>query len=298
MNQVQKPPRRHHHVWQHYLRSWSSNGSIYCLQDGRIFPTGTAVVAVEKDFYKLPELTPNDELMLRGFASKAHPAARRNFDEFIFRVMSPLRLADRVGRGMPQSNALLNDYKLHVLERVHAGVESQFIPLLDLSLKGDLSFYDDERCLIFFFYITRQYMRTKGVKERYLLSNKQYGGPDMGHVWNVLSLFCADQLGGSLYAERKERKLVFLRNETKTSFIAGDQPVINLKANGAETVSLSFYYPLSPSSALWLGDVGEGCPYEGGSISEEEVQTLNKSVFEESFKQVFSCEREELIIFT
>jgi hypothetical protein len=57
MNAPQKPKRRHHHVWQNYFHPWTADGALYCLQDGRIFRTGTRVVAVQMDFYKLPRLT-------------------------------------------------------------------------------------------------------------------------------------------------------------------------------------------------------------------------------------------------
>ena len=64
MSAPQKPKRRHHHVWQRYLRPWTVGGTLYCLQDGRIFSTGTRTVAVEKDFYKLHQLTVEDVALI------------------------------------------------------------------------------------------------------------------------------------------------------------------------------------------------------------------------------------------
>lgn len=45
---VKKPHQ--HHVWQEYLRSWAdADGAVFCLQDGRVFSTGAAVLGVGKD---------------------------------------------------------------------------------------------------------------------------------------------------------------------------------------------------------------------------------------------------------
>jgi hypothetical protein len=64
---MQKPERkrRQHHVWQHYLKSWTTDGRIWCLRDGNIFQTNTTKVAVERDFYKIPELTPEDIALIK-----------------------------------------------------------------------------------------------------------------------------------------------------------------------------------------------------------------------------------------
>lgn len=49
MNAPQRPKRRHHHVWQNYLRPWTTDGGLFCLQDHRVFPSGTRVLAVQND---------------------------------------------------------------------------------------------------------------------------------------------------------------------------------------------------------------------------------------------------------
>jgi hypothetical protein len=59
--------RRHHYVWQHYLRAWTVENQIACLRDGRTFRTGTTTVAVEKDFYRLQDVTEGDLRFLEAF---------------------------------------------------------------------------------------------------------------------------------------------------------------------------------------------------------------------------------------
>jgi hypothetical protein len=76
MTAHQKPKRRHHHVWQRYLKSWTTNRAIWCLQNGRIFSTGTLNIAVEKDFYKLHKLTREDIALIKMLFDKGHPLQR------------------------------------------------------------------------------------------------------------------------------------------------------------------------------------------------------------------------------
>jgi hypothetical protein len=77
MTAPQKPKRHHHHVWQNYLKPWTVGGAICCLQDGRIFSTGTRTVAVEKDFYRLHQLTREDVELIKLLFDQGHPALSR-----------------------------------------------------------------------------------------------------------------------------------------------------------------------------------------------------------------------------
>ena len=51
---MKRDTRRQHHVWRSYLEAWSTGHIIFCLRDGRIFPSNVSGVGVERDFYKLP----------------------------------------------------------------------------------------------------------------------------------------------------------------------------------------------------------------------------------------------------
>lgn len=55
--------RRHHYVWQFYLKAWASEeGAVWCRRRGekRAFSTGTTMIGIRKDFYELRELTESD----------------------------------------------------------------------------------------------------------------------------------------------------------------------------------------------------------------------------------------------
>src|SRR5438270_98927 len=95
MTAQQNPKRHHHHVWQQYLKPWTTNGAIWCLQDGRTFSTGTTAIAVENDFYRLHKLTRQDIALLRVFFDAGHPLSKRNHVQLLAKLMLPFQMADQ-----------------------------------------------------------------------------------------------------------------------------------------------------------------------------------------------------------
>lgn len=293
MTTHQNPKRQHHHVWQRYLKSWTtSDGSIWCLQNGHTFATGTPVIAVEKDFYKLHKLTNEDVELIKALFDKGHPLSKRNHANLLNMVMAPFQITEQVKN--PQRRAiieqLLDNYASDVLENYHASIEASFIPSLESALNGDISFYiDDERCIPFLNYLCTQFMRTKGIKERAIKLCDADKSANLGRVWNVLIHMFATNIGASLYRERKQRRLILVRNHTDVPFITGDQPAINLKGTRPRLPeNLSIYYPVSPQLALILADVDERPLFPAEGLAAAQASMLNTRLFEASYKQVFA----------
>jgi hypothetical protein len=170
MNAPERPKRRHHTVWQRYLKSWTVSGAIWCLQGGRLFQTGTPAIAVEKDFYKLKNLTREDIALINMLFDKAHPLSKQHHANLLNDLTRPFQMAEQF-RGYPtlaaEFDKALHEYSSDVLENYHAGIELSFLPSLDGALNGDVGFYaDPERCIPFLHYLCTQFMRTKGIKER------------------------------------------------------------------------------------------------------------------------------------
>ncbi|MGY8710481.1 DUF4238 domain-containing protein [Bradyrhizobium sp. 18BD] len=287
MNAPQRPKRRHHHVWQNYLRPWTTNGGMFCLQDGRVFPSGTRVLAVQTDFYKLQRLTPQDLALLKMLFGQGRPSAVRTHGNLVGMLVAPFELAERF-RGSPnwpKIEAQLDDLASNVLEDYHASIESSFAPALERALAGDLGFYaDDAQCITFLNFLCTQYMRTRGIKERTLELS-----PSLERVWNIVIHITATNIGGSLYVERKRRKLIVVENRSEVPFVTGDQPAINLKSTRpAPTDRLSIYYPISPTAALLMADVDEEPLFPATGLTGEQATALNVMVVRAAHKQVFA----------
>jgi hypothetical protein len=184
----------------------------------------------------------------------------------------------------------------NVLEDYHAHLESSFVPLLDKAIQHDISFYTDDQSVIHFLYfVCTQYMRTNGVRARIINDIQQKNGQDLTRIWPLLSNMFSFNIGGSLFVERRRRRLILLRNNSGTDFITGDQPIINLYANnGAPVHKMSFYYPISPCTALILSEVDESPLFTTESLTAAQVSLLNAKIFEASHRQVFAREESSL----
>jgi hypothetical protein len=297
MNGKQKPKRRHHHVWQRYLKAWTTNGVIWCRQSDRIFPTGTRTIAVERDFYKLHRLSTEDIALIKMLFNKGHPLVVQLNRELLNLLTAPFDLADQMAPSKERAlmERLLDDYASNVLEDYHARVEASFIPSLESALNGDASFYDDDRCISFLSYLCTQYMRTKGIKERSRARCTADGSADLSRVWNIMIHMFATNIGVDLFLNRKRRKLVLVHNQTDVPFVTGDQPAINLKANGVGAPeNLAIYYPISPQLALVLGDADEASEFPAEGLTPAQASMLNQKVFKASYKQVFAQTEESL----
>lgn len=292
---------RQHHVWQEYLRGWATDGGLFCLQNGNVFPTGTKRVAMQKDFYKLQDLTEQDMQILFMFSeiSAKHPMLRE-FHQLVLLQLAPVIFVRRNRanlRNLKRIDEHLDRYRTNVIENFHMRVEGDFLPVLQCIRAGCSTWYNDDRlCLNFLVFICIQYMRTRGIKERMVQGLRQSLNLDYGRVWDILSIMSAFNIALALFSERKGRKLLFIKNDTAVSFITGDQPVINLHGfvSGLPQ-KLSLYYPLSPSLALCLSEYNEPPPLPVDAMTAEVVMELNCMVKSASHKQLFAQTRDALI---
>lgn len=291
MSAAQKPKRHHHHVWQNYLRPWTVGGALYCLQNGRIFSTGTRTIAVEKDFYKLHQLTAEDVGLIKLLFGQGHPSSVKTHAHLLNSLIMPFQIAEQLKKSpyREQIDAKVDDYASNVLEDYHASIEASFIPVLESALKGDLSFYaDDQQCIPFLNYLCTQYMRTRGIKERVLALS-----PFMERIWNIAIHMSATNIGASLYLERKRRTLIIVNNRTDVPFITGDQPAINLKGTRPLPPDrLSIFYPIAPQAGLLMADVDEEPLFPAEGLTRNQAMTLNQMLFQGSYKQVFGRSEE------
>lgn len=290
--------RRQHHVWRSYLDGWATNGQIWCLQNGRVFDTNVINVAVERDFYKLRDLTDADILLIRALMKDSPPPAKQVLENFIsmFGTFGRVRRSPLVANNS-ELLALLDREVISMEEKFHAHVEGNIRPIFDAIRRKDLSFYNDpERCGQFCHFLSLQNLRTKGVQHRLFAKTTEQHGMSLERAWNVLRHMMAVNAGGSLMLARNTRPLVMLENETDVPFITGDQPVINLLSPGSGEPPrlLAFYYPVSPQLAVILDEVNERTGYAAGLVLADQVIALNRRIQAASHMQVFGSSRDVL----
>lgn len=85
MRLLRRPPllrrtRRQHHVWRSYLEAWSTDQIIFCLRDGRIFPSNVSGVEVD---HKLPAFYQRHIQGVRWLIGNTHPSAQRLQEAFL-----------------------------------------------------------------------------------------------------------------------------------------------------------------------------------------------------------------------
>ncbi|WP_080426332.1 DUF4238 domain-containing protein [Burkholderia ubonensis] len=285
--------RLHHHVWQHYLKSWLVSGAITCLAADSIFRTGTVRVAVDRDFYTLKALSDRDLQFARALISGVkNEDARQSQLRFLERIAAPSKL-----KGIsPDIDSEIDTFHSNVLEEWHTAIEHSFIPLLKRALVRDIDFYrHDQDCIPFLHYLCTQNMRTKGVRDRVLALNSKSGVPDISRIWPILAITFAENVGATLYVERRRRKLVLIQNTTDVPFITGDQPVANLLAiSDGPPERLAFYYPISPELALVLNEVDDDLPLASETLTTEQVRGLNAKLASGCHAQLFGTSEEAL----
>jgi hypothetical protein len=287
--------RRHHYVWQHYLRAWTVGGKIACLRGGQVFATNTTNIAVKTDFYGLKEFTQVDlQVIEQLFMREASPRLRRLQDGWVSVFAAAVELrrkGDHLGAD-PTFAAAISNFE----EDLHGRIESNAVPQLEALRNQDLGFLDSEaESASFFHFLSVQYLRTKKIKDTTLaaLSGITIPGFDPERAWGLLNHISANNVGYYLYFHRDQIKFTLLHAPEGMELVTSDQPVINMQAvhlqTGQEPDEFEVYYPVSPRTALLL----EADQPEGGKshrvLEPEEVNDYNQAILKASHQQVFSA---------
>lgn len=289
--------RKQHYVWRHYLRSWSENEKIFCLRDGKIFESNLMGVANKRDFYRLKELNLDDIKFIKKFAiDPSPPHLQKLHYNLIKQFNSIFELKSHVdSKGIDDSklNGEIDKAINNLEEDLHGGIESSAIKYIESILKENISFYTtDEGCRDFIYYLCVQYMRTQKIKSSVLSAVSGINSIDISKIWNVMSHIFATNMGWSLYAGRKQFRMVLLKNKSVKEFITGDQPVINTYATSVSNLTppdkLEFYYPVSPSLAILITEKENHKESNRLALNEKDVVSYNKLIVKNCHDQIYA----------
>lgn len=231
---------------------------------------------------------------------KVDPVARKHHEMVLQDILTPMLFVqqnrDKLNN-LSLVDDLLDTHNTNAVDNYHTVIESTFVPLLARSLRGDFSWYDNDKdCISFWNFVGAQQMRTRAVKERTISRLKERVGVDVSRIWDILALILGFNIGCNLFRERKKRRLIAVHNDTAVPFITSDQPVTNLYGNGETPPEiLSLYYPISPRLALYLGEPDEVTDIPFEAMTDRAATCLNIRIAKASHSQVYAQTPDPLI---
>ena len=284
------PTHRPHTVWRHYLEAWQDQrGFVHFSRNGEILPPSNPVnVMVARHTYKLPLITQTDVRFLELFIEQTGRAALRPSHRKLVanwaRISHANELIKNNGGASAEDRRYVEGLVIDAEEMLHSKTEEIALPILAALRQKRNNFLNSyEEAIVFFHFIAHQYFRTEPGREAIGETLVQgFPGHDFDRLRNIISYIGAENVGNSLFVDRKEYDIVFAENRCDLGFITGDQPVINLlgTGDGSETKELAFYYPLSPQLSCVLAPKIYRLRSE--SISSDIVQELNSLIAWES----------------
>jgi hypothetical protein len=287
--------RTHHYVWKHYLRAWARNERIFTRLNGKLLDEKLDKVAQERDFYQLKFLTDDDVQFVRWFVVERAIPHLRESHENALNIYLQAQHAVAAGRRFSADSSDLG-HASEVLasnftEDWHASLERGAAQHIDELRRGSVAFYEsDSACLDFTLFLATQYFRTKAVKERAIATLQPIaGGADPSRMWELLAHMFANNVGWSLFSERKKNGIKLLMNQTDLEFTTSDQPVVNIATGELRTQppeQMTLYYPVGPNIAIVLGDPISSTTLPD-NLGKEDVSHLNSRVAAQALLRVF-----------
>lgn len=292
--------KNQHYVWQYYLGGWALDGKVWCKRRDQINPfnTSTQNIAVERYFYQLFELTPDELDYLKITISQAIHQRLREINQgwvdqfqFSFKIRKLLERAPMTPQVHNELEEQLRDFEKTHVESFHSSIEEDAVIFIDNLRKQDASFLREVNTRNRFInFISHQFCRTASMRNILIDAERKVHNPsqfnvDMERLWPVLSIIFATNIASSIVSKGSEYKIVFIRNNSNLHFITGDQPVISLKRNDEN--SLDLYYPLTPDLAMIF--TADELKFQSKYlvIGDLEIQYYNHLIYSKSNTQIF-----------
>lgn len=291
--------KRHHIVWQHYLRAWSNENQIWFLQNGSIKRTGLINVAVRKKFYSLRAMSSDDYKLAKAILEQVAPDLRFLAKGWLHLYHQLPRLLELAQDEHDQESSLLKELAALVAnfeEDLHAEIEGMSIEVLTaLQDSNEAIVQDPESFIRFCLFVSAQMIRTPAdltLVQDYIDGIALEG--NIQAVWGLLRTVFVGVMAFSLGKSMKTTELVYLGAPSGTEFVVGDQPVINLAASLDPTdppEDLLMYFPVSPRLAAVVDFDSHRRTVGNGTLDAAQVGRLNQRMVETADIQVFAASR-------
>lgn len=291
--------RRQHYVWRHYLEGWANSGTVPTVRkDGNSFLANPANIALERDFYRLPVISVEDEFFARKMIDVpgANPSIVEANMRWLDLFAAPSRLRrDLTSRGVPDDaiEEVIREVEILSEEKLHTMIEGPATRLLSCLRQGDSGFWnEDDDALHFAFFLSLQHLRTKAMRERLRAKgvNSRIAG-NAERTWPIVRTALATNLGWSLYSDRERWHIRVLSASEQLRFITGDQPILNLLPLTGNADDLALYYPVSPERAVLFELRDANSPIgRCDRLTDATVGELNRRIIKGIHEQAFGNE--------
>ena len=244
------PGQNQHYVWKYYLKPWCNNsGRIHFSRNcEEVKVANLDRIMVEKNFYELLPFNDFDKEFLKEYIERTESPLLKSHHSKLVRMFS---LVANNSELFPSSNLAPSGLVVEAEEILHGEIERKAIPILDELRKKRKGFLGHERsALTFFLYLAHQSLRTKKIrdvmKRPFVKAHRSF---DLSNTANIFIFMTATNLAHNLYFDEEGFDVFFIESKKGSSFVTGDQPVINLLGNRqwGESTEIMLYYPLSPN---------------------------------------------------
>ena len=252
------------------------------MRNGRVFPTNPINIMKQRDFYKLIPFTNEDTQCFEYWLNNICEPEIRGVNGRTFEIFKQIANANEIIQDMQnvteEDKELARRTVIELEENLHTGIEAGAIPVMDALRQKDVRILDDdESARVFFRFIAHQHFRTKVRRERMgeLLSTLDQNF-DFSRLRHVFCHCFADNMGGSLYVDRKKMDIVYLKDRNNR-LITGDQPTANLaQKDDMDHDDVAIYYPLCPNLAVMV--TYNNLQHRSIDVSNEIVEALNETM--------------------
>lgn len=234
------------------MEGWADRRSFAVVRKvGDAFLTKPANIAQERDFYRIPVLSVEDEEFARSMIELpgVHPMLVKLNMGWLDKFAKPSRLRRLLeARGAIDSaqEKAIRDVEIQSEESLHSKIEGPAVRLLNELRAGSSEFWNiDDDARDFAFFLSLQHFRTKAMQERVLGITDSHLARKFERTWPIIRIAMATNLGWSLYSDRARWHIRVLSSSGQLRFITGDQPMLNLLPPAGGHDDLAMYYPIS-----------------------------------------------------
>lgn len=307
--------KNHHYVWADYMTRWSNGDKNvwHTTKTNKIRLDSVKSFSKEEYFYKVEPLSPEHVQAIKLWSSLSPEDLHKQHMSYLSDYLRIQQLESIYRKSKVRDKEIERAFhamKCNGIENYHASHEGEVKEVIDRLSQGDMEALQEKGNMInFIMFFGHQISRTKAFKESIstisTLDIAQHGlGEKISKLtkecWWFISYMFGMSIGRSLYLDRNNDTHCLLINNTKTSFITSDQPIINVHPGLSDdeiappdSDECDFYYPISPTSAYMINKSGR-FPKGKTSISEEVACEMNIKMAKKARIHIIGDSRDSL----